>query len=420
MRKDLKQINKHMTSFSYGGKRVCWILFICWSVPALVQGLEAHYHHNPFKEAPVFVYDLVKPVKKENRPLGALVGLAIGDMLGASLELLERGSYAFDAAPSSLFKEALWPTSLLKIFLDPYKARHFNSMGWQPGEWSEDTSSALCLIASLLENGFHLKDQLDRWVRWRQSGYMSFRKSPPDVGLSFSRVLDVYQKKGLEKDFDLKTLGTHNKHAFTQKLSEGNSVMARVTPLVLWASSLKELKETVTQHAQLTHGSTVSIQSALVIALVLWKGLHSQAHEPVKIKEDMLSLNREELETVGVTDPKVLTVALSLKDRDWKTKSLSHLKATGFSLDSLECALGTFYHTNDPQTGLKEVLLLGSDTSTIAAITGQLMGMCYGLAAFPSNWQQYLWGYDIIITMGRELLSSPLKRHHSPFNRINS
>jgi len=42
----------------------------------------------------------------------------------------------------------------------------------KPGEWTGDTSMALCLAASLVErNGFDARDQMQRYLRWRDEGY---------------------------------------------------------------------------------------------------------------------------------------------------------------------------------------------------------------------------------------------------------
>src|SRR5262249_18497534 len=44
----------------------------------------------------------------------------------------------------------------------------------KPGEWTDDTSMALCLAVSLIEKrGFDAKDQMDRYCRWRDQGYLS-------------------------------------------------------------------------------------------------------------------------------------------------------------------------------------------------------------------------------------------------------
>ena len=75
---------------------------------------------------------------------GSLVGLAVGDALGTTGEFKRPGTYepVTDITGGGPF-------------------------GLAPGEWTDDTSMALCLAASLVEQqGFDPNDQMQRYVRW--------------------------------------------------------------------------------------------------------------------------------------------------------------------------------------------------------------------------------------------------------------
>lgn len=82
---------------------------------------------------------------------GALFGLACGDAIGTSVEFLRRRSFApltdmIGGGPFSL----------------------------QPGQWTDDTSMALCLATSLLDSGgFDPADQMRRYCRWMEESYLS-------------------------------------------------------------------------------------------------------------------------------------------------------------------------------------------------------------------------------------------------------
>ena len=83
-------------------------------------------------------------VRPLDRYLGAMLGLAAGDALGTTLEFTTPG--AFDPITDM-------------VGGGPFEL--------QPGEWTDDTSMALCLAESLLEcGGFDPFDQLARYVRW--------------------------------------------------------------------------------------------------------------------------------------------------------------------------------------------------------------------------------------------------------------
>jgi ADP-ribosyl-[dinitrogen reductase] hydrolase len=46
--------------------------------------------------------------------------------------------------------------------------------GLQPGQWTDDTSMALCLAESLIEKGeFNPEDQMRRYLAWYHEGHLS-------------------------------------------------------------------------------------------------------------------------------------------------------------------------------------------------------------------------------------------------------
>ena len=45
--------------------------------------------------------------------------------------------------------------------------------GLETGQWTDDTSMALCLAQSLIDcKGFNAFDQMDKYISWREEGYM--------------------------------------------------------------------------------------------------------------------------------------------------------------------------------------------------------------------------------------------------------
>jgi ADP-ribosylglycohydrolase len=88
-------------------------------------------------------------VKLIKRYRGSLLGLATGDALGAPLEGLSPGSFA--------------P-------IDGMIGGGFHRL--ESGQWTDDTSMALCLAESLVEKrSFDSVDQLERYVRWFREGH---------------------------------------------------------------------------------------------------------------------------------------------------------------------------------------------------------------------------------------------------------
>jgi ADP-ribosyl-[dinitrogen reductase] hydrolase len=85
-----------------------------------------------------------------SRYRGALLGLSCDDALGTAVEFNPPGSFA--------------PIEDM-VGGGPF--------GLRPGEWTDDTSMALCLAESLVERGsFDPADQRERYVRWwREAHY---------------------------------------------------------------------------------------------------------------------------------------------------------------------------------------------------------------------------------------------------------
>jgi len=108
----------------------------------------------------------------EDRILGSLLGLAVGDALGATVEFQARDSFppVTDMVGGGVF-------------------------GLAPGQWTDDTSMALCIAASLIETGaYDPRDQLARFVRWYRDGYLSSTGRCFDIGNQTLTALEAFMR----------------------------------------------------------------------------------------------------------------------------------------------------------------------------------------------------------------------------------
>lgn len=97
---------------------------------------------------------------KVERYRGSLLGLAAGDALGAPVEFMPRGSFE--------------PVEDIRSG-GPHRV--------EAGQWTDDTSMALCLAESLIEcGGFDPVDQLRRYLKWYREGYLSSKGYCFDIG----------------------------------------------------------------------------------------------------------------------------------------------------------------------------------------------------------------------------------------------
>jgi ADP-ribosyl-[dinitrogen reductase] hydrolase len=109
-----------------------------------------------------------------NRYHGALLGLAVGDALCTTLEFKSPGTF--------------------RPLTDMVGGGPFNL---QPGQWTDDTSMALCLGESLARcHGFDPKDQMECYCRWWQEGYLSCTGRCFDIGGTVSAPLSKYTETG--------------------------------------------------------------------------------------------------------------------------------------------------------------------------------------------------------------------------------
>ena len=113
-------------------------------------------------------------METKDRFRGCLLGLAVGDAVGTTLEFKPAGSF--------------------KPIRDMVGGGPFRL---KPGEWTDDTSMALCLATSLVEtNGFDPKDQMDRYCRWWKEGYLSSNGVCFDIGNTVSAALRHFGQTG--------------------------------------------------------------------------------------------------------------------------------------------------------------------------------------------------------------------------------
>ena len=112
-------------------------------------------------------------MKGPDRFRGCLLGLAVGDAIGTTVEFEPRGQF-----------ESLSDM----VGGGPFRL--------EPGQWTDDTSMALCLATSLVESGaFDARDQMNRYCRWRDEGYLSSNGRCFDIGIRLLPHSDAIRKR---------------------------------------------------------------------------------------------------------------------------------------------------------------------------------------------------------------------------------
>src|ERR1700736_5776077 len=293
-----------------------------------------------------------------NRYHGALLGLAAGDALGTTLEFKSPGTF--------------------RPLTDMVGGGPFNL---QPGQWTDDTSMALCLAESLVRTrGFDPKDQMDRYCRWWQEGYLSSTGTCFDIGITVRTALAHYQRSG--KPFA----------GSTDPLTAGNGSLMRLAPVPLAFRRNVELAiDNAGESSRTTHAAPTTIDACRYFAGLLLGALEGRS------KEELLSSffypDRDgQYWKRHPLSPEIAEIA----DGSFKQKQPPAIIGSGFVVRSLEAALWAFYRSDSFREGALRAVNLGNDAATTGAIYGQLAGAFYGVNAIPEAWIERLAGHEFI------------------------
>ena len=313
----------------------------------------------------------VLPRSAQARFAGSLVGLAVGDALGAAVEFKKPGTFE--------------PVTGM---------RGGGPHGLEAGQWTDDTSMALCLAESLLAcAGFDAKDQADRYVRWYRTGYMSHNGRCFDIGNITRAAVEMH-----EETQDV-YCGNSDKHL------AGNGSIMRLAPVPLFfASDPSKAIQLSGESSILTHGSSACIDACRYLGALLVGAARGEG------KEELLS------ERYGLAGQHKLFSAEidSVAAGSFKDKEPPEIEGTGYVVKSLEAALWAFYKSSSFKEGCLMAVNLGDDADTTGAVFGQLAGAYYGIDGIPPAWLESLaWG-DMIEEMGAELWN----RQRGPGGRL--
>lgn len=279
-----------------------------------------------------------------DRAVGALVGLAVGDAVGATLEFRQPGTFEpiddmIGGGPHDL----------------------------QPGEWTDDTSMAMCLAESILDRGeLDPADQLRRYVAWRDKGYWSSKGHCFDIGLTTSAALSRFERTGAVIDEPV------------DQNSAANGSLMRLAPVpIRWFTDVELAAEhsgtsSTTTHAADRPVDACRLYGAMIAALIA-------GDEPAAVIDPGFW-------RFGRLDPSVDAVARG----SWRRRRPPEIRGSGYVVDALEAALWAV----DSAANFREAVLraanLGDDADTTAAIAGQLAGARWGVQAIPSEWREVL------------------------------
>ncbi|WP_199246924.1 ADP-ribosylglycohydrolase family protein [[Phormidium] sp. ETS-05] len=294
---------------------------------------------------------------------GCLLGLAVGDAVGTTLEFKAPGTFT--------------PIEDM-VGGGPF--------GLKRGQWTDDTSMALCLAESLINRkGFDPVHQLETYCRWWREGHLSSTGRCFDIGITTANALRDFEQTGepYRTDLDPRTAG--------------NGSIMRLGPVPLfYARNPQEAIEKAGDSSRTTHPVAVAVDACRYLAGLIVGAVRGAS------KEELLSPGYCPI--LGYWQehplaPEIMEIALgSFKDRE-----PPQIKGSGYVVKSLEAALWAFYKSGSFAEGCLLAVNLGDDADTTGAVYGQLAGAFYGEAAIPKEWRDRLAYKDLIISLAQQL-----------------
>lgn len=307
---------------------------------------------------------------KINKARACMLGLAIGDALGAAEETFPNATFDETIKKVLTQRERLRKNPLINMKANP-------NFHLEPGDFTDDTSMALCLADSLLINQkLNLNDLIRRFVNWWDKGYnasVKILKNGKWIGYSVGLGGNTGKAlKNFKKTLNPIAGGTDpNKDA-------GNGAIMRMAPVALYYHNDIDMAMNMAKlQAIVTHNVSESKDGCALMAYIICCAMEGKSKD--EIFNSMYMINSK-LENKDI-------IELTKIGASWRTKDEAKiLTLPGRTLWSLEAALWCIYNTNNFKDAIIKSVNLGGDADTVGAIVGQMAGAIYGMNNIPALW----------------------------------
>ncbi|TXM66861.1 ADP-ribosylglycohydrolase family protein [Methylobacterium sp. WL120] len=296
-----------------------------------------------------------------DRALGALVGLAIGDATGTTIEFSRRDTY---------------PPMTDMVGGGPFNLK--------AGQWTDDTSMALCLADSLIAcDGIDERDLLERFCRWFEDGENSCTGTCFDIGNATVSSLRAYRETG-----DIHAASADPRNG-------GNGSIMRLAPVAIrYWNDPEKLRDAARRQSATTHPAAEPCDGSEALAVILARAIQGKPLSEV--------LNAHQ----GPYTEKVQRIA----DGSWRGKHRDDIRSSGYVVDTLEASIwavaasaGSFEET------VLRAVNLGDDSDSVGAVTGSIAGAIYGWSGIPERWRKTLVWNVYIEALGNDLFEGSLR-----------
>ena len=301
------------------------------------------------------------------------MGLAVGDAVGTTNEFKWAGTFdpITDMVGGGVF-------------------------GLEPGQWTDDTSMALCIADSLLAKGrYDSFDVMERYQRWYKEGYRSSTGTCFDIGNQVTRSLwDFREQQRVPTSAE-------------RTNSAGNGAIMRLAPMVIAgfrSRSPREVVATARLSARETHFSVEAEAATEVFAALLVGAL--------------LGWSPEQLMDVSwaSTGAAFDEMAARVISPDPQVRASWEAETNGYIVNGLRLAVHGLLDFPSFKDATLAIANMGGDSDTNAAIYGQLGGAFYGIEGIPASWRSTLYQGEEIDQLACDLVDLRLEAPRTRFD----
>ncbi len=310
-----------------------------------------------------------------SKVVDSIIGHAIGDAMGVPTEFCIR--------------EKLQMHPITKMI-------GYGQHNVPAGCFSDDTSMELALIDSYVKKGkFDYDDIMTNFYHWLHDAKFTATDEVFDAGGTCIQAINNYAKGFKPLECGLKG-----------EESNGNGSLMRILPVALYSYYKKlndeEIIALTNDISSLTHAHEISRLGCYIYVryiMFLLEGLSKlEAYDRIqelKYKE----YSKESLEKYSRI----------LKD-NIKKVSLNDISSSGYVVNTFEASLWCLMVHDNFEDTILEAINLGNDTDTVAAITGSMVRIIYGIDSIPKEWLNTLIKKDYIMDLA-EKFERKLVRH---------
>ena len=352
-----------------------------------------------------------------SRAVASLVGLAVADWVGAALEFLEVRDEA---------GESRWDHDAF-TWRNPNRNEIERGI-LQPGQWTDDTSMALCLADSLILHGkLHGSDVRLRFWCWIGEGMNNpfrldkDRSDRRSFGLGFNTAKSLMALRPSE---DIEA-----EHINPGSSDSGNGGLMRLAPVaIFYHQNLDMTLDAAARSSLTTHPGALATETAKYLAFLLHMAINRPLEDDRNAKDFLIQSSLAYVACLDAADSsdaetmaaiaEVRALATSSKEGalercwNWQLPSLellatfrargekynghpvSRCYAGSYCMDGLAMALHAVASTDCFDRAVEKAVNFLGDADTVGAIAGQIAGAFYGISSIDERYLEALNKWD--------------------------